>query len=206
VIDSGIDLDHPDLNVDTINDYDFIDGDDVADDGYGHGTHVAGIIGAKNNGAGVVGVAAGAQVVGIRVLNNSGVGADSGVIAGIDYAAGLASPGDVINLSLIADAVDPIMDAAVANAAARGILVTIAAGNSGANAANYSPGRTNGTGFTQSQRLDRATPGHAFQITEIRQSITLNLVSTSSLPIRAADIRQSPAHQWPRPTWRVYCS
>ncbi len=146
VIDSGIDLDHPDLNVDTINDYDFIDGDDVADDGYGHGTHVAGIIGAKNNGAGVVGVAAGAQVVGIRVLNNSGVGADSGVIAGIDYAAGLASPGDVINLSLIADAVDPIMDAAVANAAARGILVTIAAGNSGANAANYSPGRTNGTG------------------------------------------------------------
>ena len=146
VIDSGIDLDHPDLNVDTLNDYDFIDGDDVADDGYGHGTHVAGIIGAKNNTIGVVGVAAGVKVVPIRVLNNSGVGPDSGVIAGIDYAAGLAGPGDVINLSLIADALDPVMDAAVANAAAKGILVTIAAGNSGASAANYSPGRTEGSG------------------------------------------------------------
>lgn len=147
VIDSGIDLDHPDLNVDTANDYDFIDGDVVADDGYGHGTHVAGIIGAKNNSVGVVGVAAGVTVVPIRVLNNSGVGPDSGVIAGIDYAAGLAEPGDVINLSLVADAVDPVMDAAVANAAAKGILITIAAGNSGANAGNYSPGRTEGTGI-----------------------------------------------------------
>ena len=147
VIDSGIDLDHPDLNVDTVNDYDFIDGDDVADDGYGHGTHVAGIIGAKNNTIGVVGVAAGVKVIPIRVLNNFGVGPDSGVIAGIDYAAGLAGSGDVINLSLIADALDPVMDAAVANAAAKGILVTIAAGNSGANAANYSPGRTEGSGI-----------------------------------------------------------
>ncbi len=147
VIDSGIDLDHPDLNVDTVNDRDFIDGDDVADDGYGHGTHVAGIIGAKNNTIGVVGVAAGATVVPIRVLNNSGVGPDSGVIAGIDYAAGLAVPGDVINLSLVADAVDPVMDAAVQGAAAKGILVTIAAGNNGANAVNYSPGRTDGSGI-----------------------------------------------------------
>jgi subtilisin family serine protease len=87
------------------------------------------------------------QVVPIRVLNNVGVGPDSGVIAGIDYAAGLAGPGDVINLSLVADAVDPLMDAAVANAAAKGIIVTIAAGNSGANAANYSPGRTEGAGI-----------------------------------------------------------
>ena len=147
VIDSGIDLDHPDLNVDTTVDYDVIDRDDNADDGYGHGTHVAGIIGALNNTAGVVGVAAGARVVPIRVLNNFGVGPDSGVIEGIDYVAGIAVAGDVINLSLVADQLDPIMDAAVANAAAKGISVVIAAGNNGANAANYSPGRTNGAGI-----------------------------------------------------------
>lgn len=158
VIDTGIDLDHPDLNVDTANDHDVIDGDDVAEDGHGHGTHVAGIIGALNNDVGVVGVAAGVKVVPIRVLNDQGVGPDSGVIAGIDYAAGLAAPGDVINLSLVADAVDPLMDEAVRRAAALGIFVTIAAGNNSANAANYSPGRTEGTGiFTVSAFGSRDT-------------------------------------------------
>ena len=147
VVDSGIDLNHPDLNVDTDDDYDVIDGDGVAEDGHGHGTHVAGIIGALNNTIGVVGVAAGVKVVPIRVLNNQGVGPDSGVIAGIDHAAGLAVPGDVINLSLVADAVDPLMDEAVRRAAALGILITIAAGNDSANAANYSPGRTEGAGI-----------------------------------------------------------
>jgi subtilisin family serine protease len=158
VIDSGIDLDHPDLNVDTSADHDVIDGDDVAEDGYGHGTHVAGIIGAKNNSIGVVGVAAGVPLVPVRVLNNLGVGPDSGVIAGIDYAAGLALAGDVINLSLVADAPDPVMDEAVRAAAAKGIFVTIAAGNSGANAGNYSPGRTEGANiFTVSAFGSRDT-------------------------------------------------
>lgn len=144
VIDSGVDLNHPDLNVDTENDYDVIDRDDVAEDGYGHGTHVAGIIGAKNNGIGVVGVAAGVKVVPIRVLDNFGTGPDSGVIEGIDYAAGRATAGDVINLSLIADYPNEIMDQSIRGAAAKGIYVTIAAGNSGAHAGNYSPGRTEG--------------------------------------------------------------
>lgn len=146
VIDSGIDLDHPDLNVDTSNDYDVIDGDSTAEDGYGHGTHVAGIIGAKNNEIGVVGVAAGAIVVPIRVLDNLGTGPDSGVIEGIDYAVGIAVAGDVINLSLVADYPNSVMDEAVRQAAAKGVHVTIAAGNSGAHAGNYSPGRTEPTG------------------------------------------------------------
>lgn len=144
VIDSGIDLDHPDLTVDNGNAYDVIDSGGSADDGYGHGTHVAGIIAARNNSIGVVGVAAGATVVPIRVLDNFGMGPDSGVIAGIDYAVGLASAGDVINLSLQADFPNAIMDEAVRSAAAKGIYVTIAAGNSAANAGTYSPGRVNG--------------------------------------------------------------
>jgi len=141
VIDSGVDITHPDLNVDLTDAYDFIDGNNVPQDGFGHGTHVAGIIGALNNNIGVVGVAAGVRIVPIRVLDNNGYGADSGVTAGIDYAAGHAVPGDVFNLSLVADNIDPVMESAVAAAADQGIFVVIAAGNNSANAVNYSPGR-----------------------------------------------------------------
>jgi hypothetical protein len=144
VIDSGIDLTHPDLNVDLNGAYDYIDNDTTPQDGFGHGTHVAGIIAAKNNGIGVVGVAAGAPMVPIRVLDNSGYGADSGVTAAVDYVTGFAQPGDVINLSLVADAPNSVMDNAVTAAGAKGIFVTIAAGNSSANAGNYSPARATG--------------------------------------------------------------
>jgi hypothetical protein len=151
VIDSGIDLTHPDLNVDMSGAHDFIDGDDVPQDGFGHGTHVAGIIGAKNNSIGVVGVAAGVPLVPIRVLDNNGYGADSGVTAAVDYVVGIAQPGDVINLSLVADQPDSVMDDAVTGAGAKGIFVTIAAGNSSLSAGNYSPARANGPGvFTVS--------------------------------------------------------
>jgi subtilisin family serine protease len=151
VIDSGIDLTHPDLNVDMTDAYDFIDNDNVPQDGFGHGTHVAGIIGAKNNNIGVVGVAAGAPLVPIRVLDNTGYGADSGVTAAIDYVAGRAQPGDVINLSLIADQIDPVMENSVAAAADKQIFVVIAAGNNSSSAGNYSPGRLDHSGvFTVS--------------------------------------------------------
>jgi subtilisin family serine protease len=151
VIDSGIDLTHPDLNVDMTDAYDFVDNDNVPQDGFGHGTHVAGIIGAKNNNIGVVGVAAGAPLVPIRVLDNTGYGADSGVTAAIDYVAGRAQPGDVINLSLIADQIDPVMENSVAAAADKQIFVVIAAGNNSSSAGNYSPGRLDHSGvFTVS--------------------------------------------------------
>lgn len=141
VIDSGVDISHPDLRVDLTDAYDFIDNDTVPQDGYGHGTHVAGIIGALNNGIGVVGVAAGVRIVPIRVLDNTGYGADSGVTAAIDYVAGHAVSGDVINLSLVADNIDPVMESAVTAVADQGVRVVIAAGNNSANAGNYSPGR-----------------------------------------------------------------
>jgi len=145
VIDSGIDLTHPDLNVDMNGAYDFIDNDTAPQDGFGHGTHVAGIIGAKNNSIGVVGVAAGVPLVPIRVLDNTGYGADSGVTAAIDYVAGIAQPGDVINLSLEADSINPVMEQAVTAIADLGVRVVIAAGNNSANAGNYDPGRVNHT-------------------------------------------------------------
>ncbi len=148
VIDSGIDLDHPDLVTDPTRSRSFLARDSSPEDANGHGTHVAGIIAARNNLIGVVGVAADATVVSLRVLDKRGSGPDSGVIAAIDYLAqqvdaGFASPGDVANLSLVTSAMES-MDAAVVGLASRGVRVTIAAGNSAANANNYSPARANG--------------------------------------------------------------
>lgn len=143
VIDSGVQLDHPDLRVDTARSRSFIT-DTSPSDGNGHGTHVAGTIAAINNTIGVIGVAPGAPVVAVRVLDRRGSGSNSGVIAGVDYVAANGRPGDVANMSLGGGA-SSALDTAVINAAATGVRFTIAAGNSSANAANYSPARANGT-------------------------------------------------------------
>ena len=141
VLDTGIDLDHPDLNVDVGRSRKFAGGRDAGDRN-GHGTHVAGIIGALDNDKDidVVGVAAGATLVSVRVLRRNGMGRVSGVIAGIDYVAASALPGDVANLSLVAGASNALDDA-VRGAADLGILFAIAAGNTGSDTNNVSPAR-----------------------------------------------------------------
>jgi subtilisin family serine protease len=143
VIDSGIDLTHPDLNVDTARSRSFLGGTTTAADQNGHGTHVAGTIAARANGIGVVGVAPGAPVVAVRVLDRRGSGTNSGVIAGVDYVAGAGRSGDVANMSL-GGGVSSALDAAVVAAASRGIRFTLAAGNSGVSATTTSPARANG--------------------------------------------------------------
>lgn len=147
VIDTGLDFSHPDLVTDQGRSRSFLQNDSSAADAHGHGTHVGGIIGAKNNTIGVVGVAAGATLVSLRVLDASGNGADSGVIAAIDFLAGqvgtTANPGDVANLSLETVALDSL-DAAVVGLGQTSIRVTIAAGNDTQNASNYSPAWANG--------------------------------------------------------------
>ncbi|GAK33859.1 cuticle-degrading protease [alpha proteobacterium Q-1] len=144
VIDTGIDLDHPDLNVATSLNRSFVPGSSSANDQNGHGTHVAGTIAAINNGFGVVGVAAGATVVSVRVLNAQGSGSFSDIIAGVDYVAQVGLAGEVANLSLGGPTSAPL-DNAIRNAAARGIFFVLAAGNESQNANNVSPARTNGT-------------------------------------------------------------
>ncbi|MGV3586221.1 MAG: S8 family serine peptidase [Adhaeribacter sp.] len=153
VIDSGIDLDHPDLNVDVTRSRSFVSGSYSADDANGHGTHVAGTIAAKNNTYGVVGVAANASVVAVRVLDASGNGTASGVIAGIDYVAANGKSGDVANMSLGGSAMQAIDDA-VLRASNAGILFAIAAGNSGSNAAYSSPARVNGANIFTVSAMD----------------------------------------------------
>lgn len=103
IIDSGVDLDHPDLNVDVSRGFDAVKsvakGVSTFDDVNGHGTHVAGTLTAIDNDIDVVGVAAGATVVPVRVLAASNWGYADDVIAGIDYVAANASSNDVGNLS-----------------------------------------------------------------------------------------------------------
>lgn len=144
VIDSGIDLDHADLNVDAGRSVNFVlRGKNTPDDGHGHGTHVAGTIAAIDNDCDVVGVAPGATLVAVRVLGNSGSGSYAGVIAGVDHVAANASPGDVANMSLGGPKSQALNDA-VEGAAATGVAFALAAGNSADDAANYSPASADG--------------------------------------------------------------
>lgn len=145
ILDTGIDLDHPDLNVSTTLGFNaFTSGRDAGslDDGNGHGTHVAGTVAAINNTIGVVGVAAGASVVPVKVLDSRGSGSYSGVIAGVNHVAAVGNSSDVANMSL-GGPVSQALDDAVLAASSK-VKFAIAAGNSSANAANYSPARVNG--------------------------------------------------------------
>ena len=144
IIDTGIDMDHPDLKVDQTRGKNFVIPSALPDDDNGHGTHCAGIVAAKNNNLGVIGVAAGATVVPIKVLNRRGTGAYSAIIAGVDYVAANGKAGDAVNMSLGGPTYQALDDA-ILNLASKGIKVALAAGNESQNTNNVSPGRVNGT-------------------------------------------------------------
>ncbi|MFE7190422.1 S8 family serine peptidase [Kitasatospora sp. NPDC057541] len=115
--------------------YDAIDGDNVADDGHGHGTHVAGTVASAS-----FGVAKAAKIVAVRVLNDDGEGTTEQVVAGIDWVTKHAVRPAVVNMSLGSDP-DPVMDAAVAGSIAAGLTYTVAAGNQSVDASQHSPAR-----------------------------------------------------------------
>src|SRR5438552_537637 len=98
ILDTGIDLTHPDLvpNLDLALGRNCITAG-PPHDGHGHGTHVAGIVAAANNGLGVVGVAPEATLVPIKVLDDTGQGEWSNLICAIDYLTGLMTDGDPTN-------------------------------------------------------------------------------------------------------------
>lgn len=146
------DLDHSDLNVDNGNSASFV-ADELADDMHGHGSHVAGIVGALDNARDVVGVAAGATLVAVKVCDQGGGCFVSDVKAGVDYVAGNFTSGDVVNLSLGFPTDDPDhpsidipltdLENSITNAANSGLRFTIAAGNEAQNSNNKSPARIN---------------------------------------------------------------
>jgi subtilisin family serine protease len=135
VIDTGVMVAHPTFEGRASGGYDAIDGDDDPADGHGHGTHVAGTIGGAE-----YGVAKGVGIVGVRVLDDRGSGTTEQVVAGIDWVARNHSGPSVANMSL-GGGVDEALDEAVRGAIASGVTFAVAAGNSSADAADFSPAR-----------------------------------------------------------------
>jgi len=142
VLDTGIQTNHPDLNVvggrncSTGNSY---------NDGHGHGTHVAGTIAAKDDSNGVVGVAPGARLWAVRVLNNQGSGTTSTILCGINWVTANAGTIEIVNMSLGGSGSDSNCGSfdsyhnAICNSVNAGVTYVVAAGNSAANANNYRP-------------------------------------------------------------------
>jgi len=131
IIDTGIDPDHPDLNV--VGGVKLLGGTSDPDfrDGFGHGTHCAGIAAARNDGQGVVGVAPGARLWAVKVLNDSGSGSMSDIIAGVDWVAARADEIEVINMSLGGFGWSDALRSAIQGCVGQGVVVAVAAGNYG---------------------------------------------------------------------------
>ncbi|MFE9021515.1 S8 family peptidase [Streptomyces sp. NPDC007808] len=135
VIDTGVRITHSDFGGRASYGYDAVDGDTTAQDGNGHGTHVASTVAGST-----YGVAKKAKIVAVRVLDNSGGGTTAGVVAGIDWVTANHSGPSVANMSLGGGA-SAALDTAVRNSIASGVTYAVAAGNSNANASSYSPAR-----------------------------------------------------------------
>lgn len=147
VIDSGVDLDHPDLNVHTEGAKNCSLGLS-ADDSNGHGTHVAGTVAALDNDDGVVGAAPGARIWPVRVLNSLGSGSWSDVICGVDYVTAHADEIEVANMSLGGSGGDDgncgytnddPLHQAICNSVDAGVTYAVAAGNDSSDSANSVP-------------------------------------------------------------------
>ena len=137
ILDSGIHTSHSDLNI--YHQKTFVSGTSSGNDDNGHGTHVAGIAAARDNSIGVVGIAPGAKLWAIKVLDRNGSGALSTIIKGIDYIKQYASQIEVANLSLGCECKSSAFDTAINNAVKAGITFVVASGNSGKDASTFSP-------------------------------------------------------------------
>ena len=136
IIDTGIRVSHTQFGGRASYGYDFVDNDATASDCNGHGTHVAGTVGGST-----YGVAKAVKLVAVRVLNCSGSGTTSGVIAGINWVTSKHTTGKAVANMSLGGSASSSLDTAVNNSINDGIVYAIAAGNSNASACNYSPAR-----------------------------------------------------------------
>jgi subtilisin family serine protease len=148
VIDTGINLTHPDLNA--VNGKNCVRTSKTANDDNGHGSHVSGTIAARNNGSGVVGVAPGTRLYAVKVLNAQGSGTWSQVICGIDWVtanaaalnikvASMSLGGSGSNDNNCGNSNGDAMHKAICNSVSKGVTYVVAAGNNGANFAGFTP-------------------------------------------------------------------
>ncbi|WP_328203974.1 S8 family peptidase [Brevibacillus nitrificans] len=136
VVDTGVQLDHPELQSKIIQGYDYVNNDANPMDGNGHGTHVAGIASAvTNNAYGIAGVCPLASILPVRVLDDSGSGDLLNVARGIIFAA--AQGAQVINLSLGSPATSSTLQSAIDYAWRSGAVIVAAAGNDGSVVPSY---------------------------------------------------------------------
>jgi hypothetical protein len=130
IIDTGIDLTHPDLNVSTNRQVTFVANTLTANDDNGHGSHCAGIAAAINNTIGVVGVAPGARLWAVKVLDASGSGALSQIISGVDWVTQNASQIQVASMSIGGQGDSSALRSAIQSSVGTGVVYVVAAGNS----------------------------------------------------------------------------
>ena len=188
IFDTGIRLDHTDFGGRAIAGYDAFGGNSV--DGNGHGTHVAGTVGGT-----VYGIAKNTRLIAVRVLDNSGSGSWSGVVAGIDWAVGHHGTTPAVGNMSLGGGASTSVDDAVRRALADGITMCVAAGNSTANASNYSPARvaeaitvgatTSGDGFASYSNfgsvVDILAPGSSITSAWYTSSTATTTISGTSM-------------------------
>ncbi len=165
VIDTGIDLTHPDLQANIRASYSCIRGKKTGDDDNGHGTHVAGTIAALNNNLGALGVAPEAKLIAVKVLNSQGSGTWSSVICGIDWVTANAVKYNikVANMSLggngssdnnCGNTNSDALHKAICKSTKAGVTYVVAAGNESGNASNSAPSSYDDSVITVSALAD----------------------------------------------------
>jgi subtilisin len=142
ILDSGIDLTHPDLNV--VHHINMItncalDSGNCGNDDNGHGTHVAGTTAARDNTFGVVGVAPGARLWAVKVLDQNGSGYMSDIIEGINFIGAHSNEIGTVNMSFGCGCQSAALNEAINAASAKGVVFVAAAGNSKTDTSNFSP-------------------------------------------------------------------
>jgi thermitase len=136
ILDTGVDLYHPDLDAKVLPGWDFVNNDNIAQDDHGHGTHAAGVAAAEtNNYIGVAGIGWGAHVMPVKVLDSAGEGYYSDVAAGINWACGQGA--QIIGMSFGGSSPSSTLEQAVQNAYSDGCLMVAAAGNGYGDGVDY---------------------------------------------------------------------
>jgi len=153
ILDTGVDLDHPDLANKIVSNINLTSSTTV-DDVHGHGTHVAGIAAAMtNNGVGVAGLGYGSTIMNVKVMGDTGSGAYSWIVSGIIWA--VDNGAKVINMSLGGSSASSTLEDAINYAWSKGVVVVAAAGNYGNTAPLYPAYYTNCIAVAATDSLDR---------------------------------------------------